>query len=505
MARRLVDANTAGTPAANALKVLGLNARELQGMDADQRIAAIADRAKEMGLSAGEASRLLQDLGVRSREMALLMIQGGDAIRGARTELEELGLAFTPQQAATIERANDAMMRVRSVGEAISNQFAIQLAPIIEVVANNLIAAAKESGGFKDAIAGAFDVAVTAAGYFIDALQIARIGIATLTEAAAVLQHIWARLFDRESLDQATQALTEARNNLNSLLDAPPPSREFEKAVHAIRDAAVEAGQAMNGAFGGEEGGAGIGVPGLSGAAAITEKMNTRLEALIASLQTEQETIAAWYESGLEMLNAATEAELEALGGKHEAIERLNAEHQSRVNAMEEKAAAQRRAIQDQETRTRQAAFGQFWSNMTSLMNSGSRAMFNIGKVAAIAKGLIDMREAIMGAYKVGARIGGPPLGAAFAAAAGAAQAANLAAIKSTQFNGGGGSASAAGGGTVSSQALTGTGADANTRRMDQTIFLSGLDPSQIYRGSDLIDSINEAIRNGARINLVAG
>jgi hypothetical protein len=502
MARRLVDANTAGTPAANALKVLGLNARELQGMDADQRIAAIADRAKEMGLSAGEASRLLQDLGVRSREMALLMIQGGDAIRGARTELEELGLAFTPQQAATIERANDAMMRVKTAGEAISNQFAIQLAPIIEVVANNLIAAAKESGGFKDAIAGAFDVSVTAAGYFIDALQIARIGIATLTEAAAVLQHIWARLFDRESLDQATQALTEARNNLNSLLDAPPPSREFEKAVHAIRDAAVEAGQAMNGAFGGEEGGAGIGVPGLSGAAAITEKMNTRLEALVTSLQTEQETIAAWYESGLEMLNAANEAELLAIGGKYEAIERLNEEHQSKLKSAEERASRERRMIQDQESRARQQAWAGFWGNMESLMNSSSKTMFKIGKTAAIANSIVGALAGFnqtMGAYPY-------PLNLALAGASLAASFVKIAALQSTQFGGGGSASTAApGGGTVSSQALAGTGADANTKRMDQTIFLSGLDENQIYRGSDLINSINEAIRNGARINLVAG
>ena len=49
--------------------------------------------------------------------------------------------------------------------------------------------------------------------------------------------------------------------------------------------------------------------------------------------------------------------------------------------------------------------------------------------------------------YAAGAKVGGPPLGAAYAATAAIAQLANLASIKSTAFGGGGGGGSSGGGG----------------------------------------------------------
>jgi len=70
LSRNLADAAAESGPAADALKELGMSADELSSMDADDRLAAIADRAKELGLSSGETSRLLQGLGIRSKEMA---------------------------------------------------------------------------------------------------------------------------------------------------------------------------------------------------------------------------------------------------------------------------------------------------------------------------------------------------------------------------------------------------------------------------------------------------
>jgi len=229
--------------------------------------------------------------------------------------------------------------------------------------------------------------------------------------------------------------------------------------------------------------------------------MAQRLQALITSLQTERETIALWYQEGLELINQATEAELEALGGKHEAIERLNEEHQARLNELEKKAADERKRIQDNEARTRQQGWSDFWGNMESLMNSSSKKLFQIGKMAAIANSIISAYEGFnktMAAYPY-------PLNIAFAGASLAASFAKIAALKATQFGGGGSAATPApGGGTVASQALAGTGADAETRRT-QTINVRGIDPSSLFTGdavSGLIEQLLEAQRNGARVIL---
>lgn len=85
------------------------------------------------------------------------------------------------------------------------------------------------------------------------------------------------------------------------------------------------------------------------------------------------------------------------------------------------------------------AGYSQFFGNLATLMQTGSRELFEIGKVAAVAQATIDGYAAIQGAYKQGTVIGGPALGAAFAAAAGIATAVNIAKIASTNFGDGGG------------------------------------------------------------------
>jgi len=152
MNRELTRAAEEGTPAHKALGRLGLAAKDLQNLDADKRIALIADRVQTLGLSAGETSDIMRDLGVRSREMALLMIGGGDAIRAAREEVREFGLELTDNQIGAIEDANDAVSRMTLIFEGLRNKLASEVAPILLEVANRFNEFA-QSEGAQEAIA----------------------------------------------------------------------------------------------------------------------------------------------------------------------------------------------------------------------------------------------------------------------------------------------------------------------------------------------------------------
>jgi hypothetical protein len=134
--RELERAKEEGTPAQEALAKLGMSAKDLQGLDADERMAALADRIKEMGLSSGQASDILRDLGVRSRNMALLLIQGGDAIRSAREEVAAFGLELTKTQTDSIESANDAVARMGLVFDSLRQRLAVEVAPMLQTVAD---------------------------------------------------------------------------------------------------------------------------------------------------------------------------------------------------------------------------------------------------------------------------------------------------------------------------------------------------------------------------------
>ncbi len=160
--------------------------------------------------------------------------------------------------------------------------------------------------------------------------------------------------------------------------------------------------------------------------------------------------------------------------------------------------------------RGKTAVMGNFLGQMSTLMNSENRKMFEIGKAAAIGSTIISTFESATAAFSSMAKIPfvGPVLGAAAAAAAVAGGIANVNRIRNTSFGSGspgGGSGytapSAAStslspnmggpGGGLNNPAATG-GAQTITRQTDVNVTLVGdrFSQSQI-RG--LISSINDA------------
>ena len=192
LGRGLAEAARKGGIAADALEFMGLKADELLTLDADERFAVMADRAKEMGLSAQEAASLLGDLGIRSKEMALLLIQGGDAIRAARQEVDDLGLSISAVDASKVEEANDAFSRIKFATEALANRLAIALAPALKAVADAFVAAMREGGALRNLIDGIGNnigrVAATAAAFA--AFMAGRFAIAVGVAAVAAVTRL---------------------------------------------------------------------------------------------------------------------------------------------------------------------------------------------------------------------------------------------------------------------------------------------------------------------------
>lgn len=156
--------------------------------------------------------------------------------------------------------------------------------------------------------------------------------------------------------------------------------------------------------------------------------------------------------------------------------------------------------ITEQSWQTQAQTIATKMGEMTAAAASGSKAMFNINKVAAIANALLKARESVTNAYAFGSKIGGPPLGAAMAGVAAAATAAQISAIKSQQFGGGGGVSAGGGGAAVAPTQSAAAGAN-----MGQTITIQGMNSGDIFSGDavrTLIDRLIDAQRNGARIVL---
>ena len=143
--------------------------------------------------------------------------------------------------------------------------------------------------------------------------------------------------------------------------------------------------------------------------------------------------------------------------------------------------------------------------NLASLMSSGSKRLFEIGKTAALSQAVIDGYAAITGAYKHGASAGGPWLGAAYAATAALTTASQIQSIRSQSFGGGGTPAAASGGAPPTGQQPADTSLFAPTETTDDksstitNVFLEGGIQST-ESVIQLIKQINELAGDGMEV-----
>lgn len=196
------------------------------------------------------------------------------------------------------------------------------------------------------------------------------------------------------------------------------------------------------------------------------------IDSLLRDLQTEREVVAAWYQESLDTLNGASEAQLAAVGGKHEALERLELEHQERL-----------RGIRDE---SNGGALGQaetFFGAMATLTAAGGDRLAKISRTFAAA-------EALINTYRAQAQVlADPTLGfwAKFPAVAaiGAAGMQLVSSLGGSGRSSSGGKASAGGSGSTSASATQAA------QERPLTVVLQGIDPARLYDGATLISAVD--------------
>jgi hypothetical protein len=166
-----------------------------------------------------------------------------------------------------------------------------------------------------------------------------------------------------------------------------------------------------------------------------------------------------------------------------------------------QKQAADLISVQEQKKQDSIGIASSMFSNLSTLMNTESKKMFEIGKVAAIAGAVVDGISAAVSSYKFGASIGGPLVGGAFAASSVVATGAMISNLKSRSFSGGGSASVPTGGGSPSVPQQQG-----QAQTVNRTVTIDGiqdLDSSAFTSGGTLtalFDIIRDAQRNGEQV-----
>lgn len=546
------QAQAGNKKAQEAFDRLGLSVEQLSGMDADQRFAAIADAVEGYGNSADRATALSDIFGAKiGPDLATAMAQGGGAIRQASADIEAMGLAMSDVDAAAVANAMDAFGRAQMVIDGISNQLAVELAPLLEAISKSFMEAGKEGDGFGGVVSASVQGAIKAVAFLANAIDgIKRIGVAvadSLVYGFALVEETFQKvalgivkaldlipgidltsnivaLEDRVRQSQGVMA--EAAANIRKQFETPLAGDQFLKYAEDAKRASREAAQATIDARAAAQGGDVAAATGES-----PEVIKAREDAAKLAKIEEEKRIKAAEQAALarEELVADQAAKLATLQegllsekgimqkaldekrnqilmanelgvGDREAnallMEQIEADHNAKVWDMDKASAEQRAALDkaaaDAKLNAIQGALGQ----ASTLMNSESRKMFEIGKSSAIASSLLAAYESITTSYAAGAKIGGPVLGAAFATAAGLAQFAQVANIRKQQFRGGGGSAASASSNTGAINAGgTPVNAAGNSGQPTQRTNITLI--GQNFGREQVIGLLNEALRDG--------
>src|SRR5699024_3362882 len=99
--------------------------------------------SSDVGMSAHEAARHLQNLGFQQAEAATFFMQGGDAIRAARQEVERYGLAVDEASAAKLEDITTQWTRISTALAGVKTQITLALLPALESIGNLVESAAR--------------------------------------------------------------------------------------------------------------------------------------------------------------------------------------------------------------------------------------------------------------------------------------------------------------------------------------------------------------------------
>ena len=537
---RLGTAIQGSGSAADAFARLGLQAQEVADLPLDQRIQTINEALRE-NVPAAERAAIASDL-FGSRAGAAISQISGDDIARATQELNRFGGALTDVDAAKIEAANDSLSQIGVGFQGLTQQLAVQFSPVLQGIADELGTLIDEHDFLSNIAERAFDLIIKGAGFAGDAFRGLQITVGAIRVAFAALRlgavqtflgitRAWddAKKSISEGINdlidqinkipgveidkiipepsQATQrlqqlvqgaqaSLGDAASQLEELFTMPLPSENLNNWVAGVKDAAERAAQEVVAAR------EAMDIPALPGTEDDSEQQQQQsedLEKLREQLAGRIQAIRESHMSELELLQHREQEKRDLLDQALRIDEITAEDHQAMLNRIEQDGAEARLAIADREAKARRAILTESLSNLATLMQTGSRELFAIGKAAALSEAIINGQAAVTASYRRGSNIGGPVVGAAFAATAAAATGAQISRLASTSFgSGSGGQPTTGGGGTASTaQAQAAPQAGGQT----QSLLVQGdFTQDQLFTGTTvrkLIESIAEQQRDG--------
>lgn len=182
MTRRLSEASRGMGEAKGAIKELGLSAEDLAKLTPDQQFKAIADAMQGVESQSDRVRLSFKLFDSEGVNLVNTLAVGSKGIEDLGKQADQAGISISRIDAAKIEAANDSMNRARQVAKGFGQQLTIQVAPILDSLADKMFNLSAEVDGVGNAAEKAFNLGVDVAGVFADGIH----GIHVLAMAVKV-------------------------------------------------------------------------------------------------------------------------------------------------------------------------------------------------------------------------------------------------------------------------------------------------------------------------------
>jgi hypothetical protein len=494
-----------GGSASRVFDALGISVKNSDGTLREQVevLKDIADKFQTYEDGAAKSALAMQLFGKTGANLVPVLNAGSAGIKKLSDESDRLGNTISTELAESSAQLNDNLDRLRVLSGNAAQSVATKLTPALVSLTDAMIANIEKVSEHSGVFTEMFDVLASKAAQSTSPML--RF-LAILREANALAS---TDPFANETAKFARQGTTaDAAKTAAPVIDEAA-AKLAEEEKKAAEDRAKKRAEELEQIRQNE----------LAKVQAFIDALrmreDARLQANMSEREQEEERYLLEQEKLLEALNLGllTKSEYqlleqEQLMAHREAMADIDIAYLQAQKQRDEQAAAERLRLAEQTASKEMQLAAQKIMSMTAAAASGSKELFEINKAASIANALLAARESVTSAYRFGARIGGPFLGAAFAATAALATATQVRQLASTSFNSGtsaAGSVGSAGGssGTLATSQTAAAQPVSSAQSAPQIVSIQ-LQGDVFGREAvrNLISEINEAISDGAVLRL---
>ena len=160
MAKIVGEARLGVSTGTLALRDFGIELKDLEGLTTQGVFEKFTDEIAKIPDPMERAAKASLIFGRAGIKLLNFLSLGSEGLAKVKKELDEMGISFNEIDAAKVEAANDAILKMTTISDGLGNTLAIAVAPHVEAIANKMTDFIKASGGIDNIVNKSLAMAV---------------------------------------------------------------------------------------------------------------------------------------------------------------------------------------------------------------------------------------------------------------------------------------------------------------------------------------------------------